>query len=96
MSEDEHLPVKVVKEPGDVRKLQFSDSRIGDAVEKQLAAVPSDATVAFVATAFKEDGKLNTKVAVYVNKGAWSFGGFIEGDAHRPLEKVGAELRYVK
>lgn len=89
------LPVTITKLPGDIRVAKFSDDRINAAVEHQLGKVPSDAKVAFVATAFKEGNTLTTKVAIYVNKGSWSFGGFVEGDQHRPLDKVGAELRFV-
>ena len=94
--DEDQLPVTVVKEPGDVRVLKFTDQRVSDAVERQLGKVPMGTTVAFVATAFKEGDKVTTKVAVYVNKGAWSFGGFIEGDVKRPLDKIGAEVRYVR
>lgn len=96
VEDDDALPVKVAKEPGDIRVLKFADQRVSDAVERQLGKVPLGTTVAFVATAFKEGDKVTTKVAVYVNKGAWSFGGFMEGPAKRPLDKIGAELRFVR
>lgn len=98
---DAALPVKVEVHPNDVRKLRFSDARINEALDRQLAGVPADAKVAIVATAFKEPGgDLRTKLALYVSRpigdrGVLSFGGFLEGDAKRPLQKVGAELRFV-
>lgn len=101
MDTEDDLPA-VVKQPGDVRRLQFSNAQINESLDRQLAALPTDAKVAFVATAFKEGGQVVTKLAVFVNKSSvfragdqLSFGGFLEGSVKRPLDRVGAEVRYV-
>lgn len=89
-----------VEEEGGVRRLKFSDDRINSALDKQLGKIPGDATAAVVATAFKDhDGKLQTKLAVYIKRpalgGELSFGGFLSGDSKRPLDTVGAEVSWV-
>lgn len=85
-----------------VRKLKFTDDRINAQLEKVIDSVPADAPFAVVATAFKEhDGEIKTKLAVYLRKqdpilgGDLSFGGFIAGDVKRPLDTIGAEVRWV-
>lgn len=99
--EDDDLPV-VVEHPGEIRKLQFSNSQINESLDRQLKGVPADAKMAFVATAYKENGRIVTRMAVYGNKynvlkegDELSFGGFIAGDVKHPLDTIGAEVRYV-
>lgn len=98
MAKKAELPVRIVKNPGGVtRSLKFSDEKIQKALDKKLGDIPAEAKVAFVATAYKApSGSITTEMAVYVRvKKNLSFGGFVRGDVKRPLQEVGAEVRFV-
>lgn len=78
-----------------VRPSPFSDESIRAAVDKALGQAKPGERVAFVAVAERVGEDIQTRLAVSVNFGyGWSFSGFLSGDVKRPLQDVGAELRW--
>jgi len=79
----------------EIRPSPFSSAGINAALDRERGRVQPGEKVAFVAVAEMVDGVLQTRMTVSVLIGEhFSFAGFMAGDVKRPLQEVGAELRF--